>query len=206
MASQYIPAGRTSVVKKGKAEFQLQTEYAGIPHPRVTTTIFADGRVLHKVEKQIAKVIESIDEMHQIEEIINAQHMDVSRTIREQGLPTMPDSIAGEVQKKTRLEQMRGLPEVERVFLVSSEGKLVGDRQVTQEFKKMFKHVLRELPELINVFEELPDGEAREEGIYEIERGRIMLASTGVEFYLILTAPRTPYQPFADKLKNILAL
>ena len=95
MAPQYIPAGRTSVVKKGKSEFQLQTEYAGNPQPRVTTTIFSEGRVLHKVEKMISRSVTTIEEMHHIEDIIKSQHLEISKIIREKGLPSVPASIAG---------------------------------------------------------------------------------------------------------------
>jgi len=205
MAPQYIPAGRTSIVKKGKSEFQLQTEYAGSPQPRVTTTIFAEGRVLHKIEKAIEKAVASIDEMHQIEDIIKSQHLEISKIIRDRGLPTAPKSVAGSPQEKTRSQRIREMLEIERVFRITSEGKIADDSQITGEFKKLFKHVLRELPQMMAVFASLPGNpDRREEGIYEIERGRILLASTGVEFYLILIQPGTDYDAVAGRLKDIL--
>jgi len=204
VAAQYIPAGRTSVVKWGRSEFQLQTEYAAIPQPRVTTTIFAQGRVLHKIEKAISKSIDSIEEMHRVEDLIKAQHSEVSKLLRERGLPTEPASREGVEGGLSRLERVRRLEEVERVFLVSSEGKIIDDRRLTKEFKKLFKHIFRELPNLITVFASLPDKDGRrEEGLYEIEPGRIVLASTGVEFYLILVRPGTDYQFIKGQLKDI---
>ncbi|MEE9442217.1 MAG: hypothetical protein V3V99_06075 [candidate division Zixibacteria bacterium] len=207
MSSQYIPSGRTSIVKRGEAEFQLQTECAIIPHPRVTTTIFSKGQVLHKIERTIDKEVTSIEEMHEVEDIIKAQHLEVSKILREEGLPSQPASRFGQADKKIRSDQIRDLPSVEKVYLVTGEGKLVGNRKVTKEFKKMFKHVLRELPNMIGVFAELPGhGHNREEGIYEIELGRILLASTGVEFFLILLKPETPYDIIAPQISGILNL
>lgn len=206
MASQFIPAGRTSIVKKGKAEFQIQTEYAAIPQPRITTTIFAQGKVLHKIEKSMDRPIDSIEEMHRIEDIIKAQHSEISKSLRERGLPTEPASVTGEESELSRLERMRRLEEVERVFVVSSEGRIVDDRQITKEFKKYFKHIFRELPQLITVFASLPgDDGAREEGIFEIEPGRIILISTGVEFYLILIRPGRQSRGIKDKLRAIMS-
>lgn len=193
------------MVKRGSMKFQLQTEYAAMPQPRVTTTIFAQGRVLHKIEKAISGTIDSVEEMHRVEDLIKAQHGEVSKFLREHGLSTAPASQEGVESGLSRLEQIRRLEEVERVFLVSSEGKIVDARRLTKEFKRLFKHIFKELPDLITVFASLPDSEGRrEEGFYEIEPGRILLVSTGVEFYLILVRPRTEYAGVKEKLKLIL--
>lgn len=205
MTSPLIPSGRTSLVTHGDIDYQLQTEYAARPHPRVTTTIFASGAVLHKIERLLPQPVETIEEMHQVEEIIKTQHLEVTRVIRDQGVPAPPEKTAEKRPPMTRLEQIRALAAVERVYLVTAEGKLVGDTAVTGEFKKMFKPVLRELPEILTVFAELPGpGTRREEGLYEIEPGRILLASTGIEFYLILLKPDTPFDNLAERIKTIL--
>ena len=206
MSPQYIPAGRTSVVKRGRAEFQLQTEYAEIPRPRVTTTIFTQGQVLHKMEKTIDRNITSIDEMHEVEDIIKAQHLEVSKIIRERGLPAAATKKAGVSLYRTRLERIGRLEAVERVFLVSGDRKISGDRVTTREFKGAFKHIVKALPDLISVFASLPGpGNRREEGVYEVEPGRILLVSTGVEIYLILVRLGTDYEAIAPQLKEILA-
>jgi len=205
MTSPLIPSGRTSLVARGDIDYQLQTEYAARPHPRVTTTIFSKGTVLHKIERSLPQPVETVDEMHQVEEIIKTQHLEVARIIRDHGVPASPEKVAEKPPPMTRFEQIRALAAVERVYLVTAEGKLVGDAAVTGEFKKMFKPVLRELPEILTVFAELPGpGTRREEGLYEIEPGRILLASTGIEFYLILLKPDTPFDRVADKIKAIL--
>lgn len=207
MAAQFIPSGRTSIVKSGETELQMQTEYAARPQPRVTTTIFSKGQVLHKVEKTIGKEIESIEEMHRIEDIIKAQHLEISKIIRAKGLPTVPESRIGLAPDKTRSERLRDLPEIEQVFLVTFDGQITENKSVTGQFKKMFKHVFKELPNMIMVFGELPGPNfRREQGLYEIEEGRILLASTGIDFYLILIKADTPYDAIAPKIKRILDL
>lgn len=203
MTSHYIPSGRTSVVKRGEATFQLQTEYARMPHPRVTTTIFNSGQVLHKVERALEGDVDSVERMHEVEEIIKIQHLEVSKTLKEQGLSTAPESKIGEVEKKTRSENIRDLEGVAKVYMITPEGKLVGDKSTTKEFKKMFKHIFKELPDLLGVFAELP-GEGREQGIYEVEKDRIILASTGVEFFLILLNAGLSFSDLAPKIKAIL--
>lgn len=81
-ATNYIPTGRTSLVKRGELKLQLQTEYASRPAPRITTTISRDGRVLHKIERELLKTIESIEEQQHIERVIRRQHDDISEIIR----------------------------------------------------------------------------------------------------------------------------
>ena len=81
-ASNYIPAGRTSLVRRGDLKLQLQTEYASRPAPRITTTISRDGRVLHKIERELIKKIDSVEEQHHIERVIRRQHDDISEIIR----------------------------------------------------------------------------------------------------------------------------
>lgn len=205
MSGQYIPAGRTSIVKRGKSEYQLQTEYARLPHPRITTTIFSQGQVLHKVEKSLDQEIESIEHMHRVEEVIKAQHLEISKIIRERGLPTTPPPPRDPAQARLRSDRIGQLDGVERVYLITGDGKIVGSQETTKQFQKLFKHVFKELPEMLKVFAALPgSGNRREEGIYEVEPGRILMASTGVEFYLILIRPESNYETLAGQLAAIL--
>lgn len=201
--AQFIPAGRTSAIKRGEVVYQLQTEYARLPQPRITTTISSQGRVFHKVEKSVAGDVDSIERMHEVEEIIKVQHMEVSRVIRERGLPTDPAETRGASESKIRSERIRRLDEVRMIYPVSADGKLVGDREITGEFKRLYKHVLRELPDMLRVFAALP-GKRREEGVYEVEPGRILLVSSGSEFFLILLEPGTAYDIISAKINDIL--
>lgn len=182
----------------------MQTEYASRPHPRITTTIFSKGQVLHKIEKVIEKAVESIEDMHEAEDIINVQHREISKIIREKGLPSKPAEKAQKPATKIRSDEIRNLDEVKKVYIITPDGKISGDKETTREFKKMFKHILKELPEMLNVFTSLPGAERREEGLYEVEPGRILIASTGVEYYLILLQPGTEYNTIYPRIKNIL--
>lgn len=206
MASQLIPAGLTAIVAKDDTKFQIQTEYAGSPRPRITTTIFSQGRVLHKIEKGLEKPIESLEEMHHIEGIIRSQHNQIAKTLRDHGLPTQPSAITGTESELNRMGLIQLLEGVELVLLVTSEGKISHNRKITKEFKKSFKHIVKELPHLITVFASLQgDNGRREEGIFEVEPGRIILVSTGIDFYLILLRPGTPSAGIKDELRKILA-
>lgn len=197
------------MVKWGHSQYQIQTEYASFPKPRITTTIFNQGQVLHKIEQEMGGAVESIEAMHRIEDVIKAQHSEISKMIREEGVPAQAETLKQAPEKKLRSERIRQLDLVERVYLVTSEGRLSGEKETTTRFKKAFKHIFRDLPDLINVFAALPgkgasiDGN-REEGIYEVEPGRILMASTGVEFYLILLKPETRYEDVAGDIREIL--
>ena len=58
--SEFIPVGRTSLVRKRGLNLQVQTEYASRPSPRITTTILSDGQVLHKVERTLKTCVSSL--------------------------------------------------------------------------------------------------------------------------------------------------
>lgn len=73
----FIPAGRTSLVKRGESMLQVQTEYAPRPYPRITTTILNQGQVLHKLEKKLEQAIGSVEEQNLAEDVMKRQHAEV---------------------------------------------------------------------------------------------------------------------------------
>jgi len=89
----FIPAGRTSLVKRGDQQLQVQTEYAYRPYPRITTTILNAGQVLHKLEKRLDRPIESIEEQNIAEDVIKRQHQEVVALIGSKGRerPAQPE-------------------------------------------------------------------------------------------------------------------
>lgn len=188
-------------------KFQLQTEYAATPQPRITTTIFSNGQVLHKVERTIDKVIETLEEMHIIEDFIKAQHLEVAKVMHKQGLPAPLEGDDPGTQNLSCSERMRRMDEVEQVFTITADGHIAEDRHITEQFKNIFKHIFKQLPEMMAVFASLPgEADRRENGIYEIEPGRILLASTGLEFYLILVKKGTAYDAVAGRFRDILKI
>ncbi|MFH2050768.1 MAG: hypothetical protein ABIJ12_15135 [bacterium] len=79
----YVPAGKTSLIKRSGITYQLQTEYAYRPYPRITTTILHEGQVIKKIERKLETAIESIEEQNRIQDIIQGQHNEVFRLIRD---------------------------------------------------------------------------------------------------------------------------
>lgn len=75
--SGFIPAGRTSLVKRGETMLQVQTEYAHRPYPRITTTILNQGQVLHKLEKKLDHAISTVEEQNIAEDVMKRQHAEV---------------------------------------------------------------------------------------------------------------------------------
>ena len=209
MAENYIPSGRTSAVNKDGVVYQLQTEYVRHPKTRVVTTIFTQGQVLHKVEKEVTTVVSTIEEMHRVEDFIVGQHREISQIIKERGLPTNPppeekNKFFSDRAPAAKLKAVSG---IERVYVVTNDGHIMGDKNTTSQFKKMFKHIFRELPEMLKVFTAIPGREERREvGIYEVEPNRILLVSTGREYYLILIKPETNYRNLASAIHEILGI
>lgn len=81
--ADFIPAGRTSRIVKGAVELQIQTEYAYRPSPRLTTSIFSKGQVLHKIEKDLAAPIGSMEEKLKVEGLLRKQHMEVMEILND---------------------------------------------------------------------------------------------------------------------------
>ena len=81
--TNYVPAGKTSIIRRGDLSYQLQTEYAYRPYPRITTTILHEGQVLKKIERKLDNAIESIEEQNRVQDIIQSQHNEVFRLLRD---------------------------------------------------------------------------------------------------------------------------
>ena len=75
--SGFLPAGRLSKVEEDGVVLQIQTEFSYRPHARVTTSVFLDGVVLHKVQKDWEAPTESEPQQMALEKFINFQHSEV---------------------------------------------------------------------------------------------------------------------------------
>lgn len=210
-ATRYIPAGRTSLVKRGQVALQLQTEYASRPLPRITTTISRNGRVLHKIEREMIKAIESIEEQQHTETVIRRQHEEISDIIRspqfniqlepqdgrdadeprelahadypEAEMSARPERVD---QTAYAYERLMNAPGVEYVFRLDNDGNFVGHKD-GKAFKKKFGSLMKNLQEMMNLFSMLPGtGGQRESGVCEIEMDRLYFASVGTECYFVL--------------------
>ena len=83
-AVEYIPTGRTSLVNDKGKPFQVQTEYAAHPYPRITTCVSHQGQVVHKVEKRLKRELSSEDEKCRAEKALAYQHGEVLAIIQKQ--------------------------------------------------------------------------------------------------------------------------
>ncbi len=79
-----IPAGRTSRIVQGSTEIQIQTEFASRPSPRLTTSIFSKGQVMHKVEQELQSKIISFEDKIRIEDKLRKQHFEVLKTLKDE--------------------------------------------------------------------------------------------------------------------------
>lgn len=200
-----IPTGRTSLVKHGTTELQIQTEYAHRPLPRITTTVQKSGQVLQKIERNLSQPITSIEEKDQVETTIRKQHLEVIDIIQHgsQKLPlppeltlgTLPEVPAAPKDAESKpypeamavmplIEKMERLPGKHRVYRLDSEGNFV-NAEVSKEFRKAFKPVFKNLHELLSLFAEVPGIDlTHKKGVVEIECDALYLISTGFEFYI----------------------
>lgn len=207
-ASNYIPTGRTSLAKKGDVAFQIQTEYASRPTPRITTTILKSGQVVHKIERNLTNTIESIEEMNRMEVAIRKQHSQVVEIIQKGGTPGSETSSKSDSVKRpvTAMDRLNLLPGRHRIFRLDNEGKFESS-QASDIFKEVFAEVFKSLHELIAVFAKVPGvGFSREQGVCEVERNCLYLASSGTDLYLFYLLEAEPGADYEKLLKDALGI
>ncbi len=205
-AQKFIPAGRTALVQPVTSQFdterqntspgvtptafQVQTEYAHNPYPRITTTILNSGRVVHKVEKKLDRTVQSLEEQQQVEVMLNDQHSEVVAILKR---PQDPNAAVRETAQEAPaksasiVERLHAIPGSEHIFRLDNEGNFIGRATETQ-FRKSFKAVFKNLPALMEIFAELAGDfpqPRRQSGIYEVERDRLYFVSTGSECIFI---------------------
>lgn len=201
--SEYIPVGRTSLVKKGELSLQVQTEYASRPNPRITTCISTSGQVLHKIERTLESPVGTHDEQLRVESTIKRQHTEVlailhGDTIGVQRTEPVPEAPPVSVASLTTEERLGRIAGVQRVFRVENDGSF-SNAQLTDDFKRQFSVVLKGLREIMELFGRIPGvGVTRQRGVYEVERDRLYFASAGTECYFVLVRRvdmTTQYEP-----------
>jgi hypothetical protein len=137
--SSFIPSGRLSAINHGDSKIEIQTEFSKHPEPRIATSVSIKGRVIHKIQKQWGKTIDSLDEMREVEEVINRQHDEVTVLVHEHAgtlvehsqkapEPAMPQSI---------IEQVERLPAIQSAFILTADGQVLTRHKVTREAEIM---------------------------------------------------------------------
>lgn len=206
-SNDFIPAGRTSLVRSGDLCLQLQTEYASRPRPRITTTISENGRVMHKIERGLDHPVTTADQQKRAEETIKRQHAEVAAIVGQQpSLVGLGDvDIANKpAPRRSIAEQLRELPSIEKVYQVDAEGRFP-DGDTGRCFQEAFTAIFKDLAELLDIFARLPGTEiSREKGVYEVERNRVYLASAGTDFYFVtISHPRLDFD-YEGAIKDII--
>lgn len=182
----YIPSGKTSLVKKNDKALQVQTEYSSRPFPRIKTTIFDQGQVIHKVEKKLDRPVDSLEEQNRIEGIMKHQHMEVLTVLRDtNAVSSSTDPGDGSTQGLSTQDRLAAISGVQWVFKVDREGNFAS-QSGSQMFQKAYAEIFKSLADIMDIFSTLPGSEDfREKGVYEIERDRLYYVSGGSEFFLI---------------------
>lgn len=205
---QYIPAGRTSTVKRGNTVLQVQTEYAHRPNPRITTTILDNGRVLHKVERGLDKPIESLEEQRKTEVTLVRQHTEVMSIIQNDpnaaNQPKFPKPEPIDVSPLSAHERIKKIPGVQMVLQMENDGTF-SSPELTIEFQKQFAFIFKNLRELLELFEKVPGvGLVRRQGVYEVERDRLYFVSCGDECCFVVVRRVNVTTQYEQELRAIL--
>lgn len=211
--NQYIPAGRTSLIKQGDLDLQLQTEYAYRPRPRITTTISIAGRVVQKIERELPQPVESEEQQDKVQRIIVRQHAEVISVIEKRGSgrkpapkqPTAPpkqdprivpdrpaDNLPSPVQTppprsayRNIHELLTNLPGVRQVFRLTNDGDFV-EQGSEAKFKKAHRKIFKNLNDLMELYGREAGGIKRRVGVYEVQPERLYFASSGIECYFVV--------------------
>lgn len=186
--ADFIPAGRTSRIVRGKTELQIQTEYAYRPNPRLTTSVISNGQVIRKIQQDLTEPVGTLEEKIKVEDLLRKQHMEVLRIINDK-----KSSLSQTEQKKPILdnksmtldERLARIDGVYKIYRIDNDGNFESET-ISEKFKKIFSKVFKSMTEILEIFSVLPDGK-REQGVVEIERNRLYFVSNGLECFFLLT-------------------
>ncbi len=219
--NDYIPVGRTSLVKKKDLAIQVQTEYAPRPNPRITTSISQSGRMIHKVERTLENPVNSQEEQKRVQAHLLRQHTEVVAIIEsdsfapgsagalmpanteERSNVSEPDAPV-KTKRQALHEKLSGIPGVQNVFRVDNDGTFIAG-EVSEQFRKAFGGVFRNLYELLELFDRGPGvGITRAMGVYEVERDRLYLLSSGTACYFVVVRRVDPHTKYEQALRGAL--
>lgn len=204
--NSFLPAGRTSRIKKGEVYLQLQTEYAARPYPRITTTIINDGRVVHKVEKKLSQPVDCYEEQQRIEAAMRHLHSEITSVVKENPF-NGERGVGGAKSSSAPLgipEKLAAVKGVRRVLELDQDGQFT-QSEPSEAFRGLYKDLLKSLADLIQIFDTLPgENGNRQKGVYEVERNRLYFLSSGTFFYFVLCEPKDEPVEFEKVFKAII--
>jgi hypothetical protein len=213
--ADYIPAGRTSRIRRGETDLTLQTEYAVRPVPRLTTSVFLEGQVIYKIEKELENPVSTIEEKSRVETLLRRQHVQALDVVKSDNFPPSaapvvnPSSLSQEttVERIDKYEQsmsdrIRDVDGVVYVIELDNEGNFASST-LSDKFIKQFSVISKNLHEILDIFSAMPGG-SREQGVYEVERNRLYLVSAGKVCYFVLTRVDNAATDYESVLQRIL--
>jgi hypothetical protein len=131
----FIPNGRLSAVEYEGEKVQIQTEFATMPMPRVTTSVVLGGRVLHKEDRLWEAETESPEGQQELEMALKRQHIEVHEKVETQKISLAPAAQAANARVKMpdvlkadtapARHPAGHTPGVLRLFIVSKSGDLL---------------------------------------------------------------------------------
>lgn len=200
----FIPVGRTSLVKRGVTSLQVQTEYASRPYPRVTTTVLNSGQVIQKVERKLEHAVETLDEQSRIEAAIQQQHGEVLALIEKEA----PVEKCGLVEHKphesaphSMYDRLTSVVGLQCLYRLGADGAFVSNNE-SKQFRKTFAPVFKDLQQVIDIFPLMPGEKGvRQKGVCEIEHDRLYFMSAGSECYFVAVQPTDEKIDYETTLK-----
>lgn len=195
-------------MRKGNLALQVQTEYAVRPNPRITTTILKEGQVLHKIERVLDHEIASFEEQRSIEVGMKRQHIevvDILQSASPEAALNLTSNFTPEGKSDKPLsitERLSQIPGVRKLYHLDYDGNFEGS-ETTEQFKKQFSFVFKNLRDVLTLFSELPGG-GHEQGVYEVEQDRLYFVSLGQECYFLLVSPVHSVSNYEAAIKEVL--
>lgn len=183
---------------------QVQTEYAQRPAPRLTTTISNSGQVVNKIERALDHEISSLDEQARVEVSLKRQHQEVIGILQEQSEQQAGNQGDAGGSAGEWTDRLLAIPGVQKVYALDNDGNFFSDSG-SEEFRKTFAPIFRNIRELMTVFNPMPDTDcARETGVYEVERDRLYFASVGSECYFVIVRRVNVTTNYEQEIKSSL--
>ena len=203
----FIPVGRTSLVKRGVTSLQVQTEYASRPYPRVTTTVLNSGQVIQKLERKLEHAVESLEEQRPIEAAIQQQHSEVLALI-EKGAPVEKRGLVEhkphESAPHSMYDRLTSVVGLQRFYRLDVDGAFVSN-SASEQFRKTFAPVFKDLQQVIDIFPLMPGEKGvRQKGVCEIEHDRLYFMSAGSECYFVAVQPTDEKIDYETALRQFL--
>lgn len=157
--SDFIPPGRLSGHKHAGKMIQVQTEYATRPHPRVTTSVVLDGRIVHKIDFPWEQGVETEELRNALEAHLADQHRQTLEQVKTRAHEFTGDATGGGAStiypepsfRDSMTEVLGAVPYVTGVCELDQSGTIIFSR----DFRNIHTDLAREfqmLNTLISLF------------------------------------------------------